>query len=44
VGSGLMIGAAIIAAIWGVAAERKSLETIAAPLAHAPGKSSATPP
>jgi MFS family permease len=44
VGSGLMVGAAIIAAIWGVAAERKSLETIAAPLAHAPAKSSATPP
>jgi MFS family permease len=34
-GSGLMIGAAIIAAIWGVAAERKSLEAVAAPLAQA---------
>lgn len=32
VGSALMIGAAIIAAIWGVDAERKSLENVAAPL------------
>jgi MFS family permease len=31
-GSGLMIGAAIVAAIWGFAAERKSLETVARPL------------
>jgi MFS family permease len=31
-GSGLMIAAAVIAAIWGVAAERKSLEAIARPL------------
>jgi MFS family permease len=34
-GSGLMIGAAIIAWIWGIAAERKSLESVAAPLAQA---------
>ncbi|QGZ66564.1 MFS transporter [Paraburkholderia acidisoli] len=32
VGSALMIGAAVIAAIWGVDAERKSLESVAAPL------------
>ncbi|WP_322102567.1 MFS transporter [Paraburkholderia sp. J41] len=32
VGSALMIGAAIVAAIWGVDAERKSLEHVAAPL------------
>lgn len=31
-GSGLMICAGVIAAIWGVAAERKSLETVAPPL------------
>jgi MFS family permease len=31
-GSALMIGAAVIAAIWGVDAERKSLESVAAPL------------
>lgn len=42
-GSVLMIGAAIVAAIWGVAAERKSLEAVAAPLAHAPQRPSATP-
>ncbi len=36
-GSGLMIGAAVIAAIWGTAAERKSLESVAAPLAQARG-------
>jgi len=32
VGSALMLAAAIIAAIWGVDAERKSLESVAAPL------------
>ncbi|WP_144138051.1 MFS transporter [Paraburkholderia sp. BCC1884] len=32
VGSALMLGAAVIAAIWGVDAERKSLENVAAPL------------
>lgn len=32
VGSALMIGAAVIAAIWGVDAERKPLESVAAPL------------
>jgi MFS family permease len=32
VGSGLMLAAAVIAAIWGVDAERKSLESVAAPL------------
>lgn len=32
VGSALMIGAAVIAAIWGVDAERKSLEHVATPL------------
>lgn len=32
VGSALMLGAAVIAAIWGVDAERKSLEHVAAPL------------
>lgn len=32
VGSALMLAAAVIAAIWGVDAERKSLESIAAPL------------
>jgi MFS family permease len=32
VGSALMIGAAVVAAIWGVDAERKSLESVAAPL------------
>jgi MFS family permease len=32
VGAVLMIGAAIVAAIWGVDAERKSLETVASPL------------
>jgi MFS family permease len=34
-GSVLMIGAAAVAAIWGVAAERKPLETVARPLAFA---------
>jgi MFS family permease len=34
-GSVLMIGAAAVAAVWGVAAERKSLETVARPLAFA---------
>jgi hypothetical protein len=33
-GSLLMIAAAVIAAIWGVDAERKSLETVAAPLSE----------
>lgn len=32
VGSALMLGAALVAAIWGVDAERKSLEHVAAPL------------
>jgi MFS family permease len=32
VGSALMLAAAVIAAIWGVDAERKSLESVAAPL------------
>ncbi|MDI7048149.1 hypothetical protein QMN58_32105 [Escherichia coli] len=32
VGSALMLAAAVIAAIWGVDAERKSLERVAAPL------------
>jgi len=32
VGSALMIGAAVVAAIWGVDAERKSLENVATPL------------
>ncbi|WP_213308366.1 MFS transporter [Paraburkholderia sacchari] len=32
VGSALMVGAALVAAIWGVDAERKSLEHVAAPL------------
>ncbi|MGF6442442.1 MFS transporter [Paraburkholderia youngii] len=32
VGSGLMLAAALVAAIWGVDAERKSLEHVAAPL------------
>ncbi|WP_144151025.1 MFS transporter [Paraburkholderia sp. BCC1885] len=32
VGSALMVGAAVVAAIWGVDAERKSLENVAAPL------------
>jgi MFS family permease len=34
-GSALMIAAAVIAAKWGVAAERRSLESIARPLAAA---------
>jgi MFS family permease len=33
-GAGLMIAAGIIAAIWGVAAERKSLEDVAKPLSQ----------
>lgn len=37
VGSGLMLAAAIIAAIWGVDAERKSLESVAAPLSAIDG-------
>jgi len=32
-GSALMIGAAVVAAVWGVAAERKPLEAVARPLA-----------
>jgi MFS family permease len=31
-GAGLMLGAAVVAAIWGVAAERKPLESVARPL------------
>jgi MFS family permease len=34
-GAILMLGAAIVAALWGVAAERKALETVARPLAAA---------
>ena len=33
IGSALMLGAAAVEALWGVAAERKSLETVAQPLA-----------
>jgi hypothetical protein len=33
VGAALMIAAAVIAAIWAVAAERKPLETVSRPLA-----------
>src|SRR5271154_431293 len=33
VGAALMIGAALVQALWGVAAERKSLETVSRPLA-----------
>jgi MFS family permease len=33
-GSGLMIGAAVVAGRWGVAAERKSLEAVARPLSE----------
>ncbi|MGF6244853.1 MFS family permease [Paraburkholderia sp. GAS38] len=32
IGSALMVGAAVVAAIWGVDAERKSLESVATPL------------
>jgi MFS family permease len=35
IGAGLMIAAAFVAAIWGVAAERKSLEHVATPLSAA---------
>jgi MFS family permease len=35
IGAALMIGAAVVEAIWGVAAERKSLESVARPLASA---------
>jgi MFS family permease len=35
IGAALMIGAAAVEAIWGVAAERKALESIAPPLASA---------
>jgi MFS family permease len=34
-GSALMVGAAIVHLIWGIAAEGKSLETVAAPLSSA---------
>jgi hypothetical protein len=34
-GAGLMLGAALAEALWGVAAERKPLETVSAPLALA---------
>ena len=34
-GAALMIFAGIVAAIWGVAAERKSLESVAKPLSQA---------
>lgn len=34
-GSALMLGAAVVQAIWGVAAERKALEDVAAPLSSA---------
>jgi MFS family permease len=33
IGAALMVGAAVVEAIWGVAAERKSLESVARPLA-----------
>ena len=33
VGAALMIGAAVVEALWGVAAERKPLEQVARPLA-----------
>jgi MFS family permease len=33
IGAALMIGAAAVEALWGVAAERKALESVAAPLA-----------
>ncbi len=32
-GAGLMIAAALVAAVWAVAAERKPLETVSRPLA-----------
>jgi hypothetical protein len=32
-GAGLMIAAAIVAAVWAIAAERKPLETVSRPLA-----------
>ena len=35
-GAGLMIGAGLVQAIWGVASERRSLEDVAAPLSAAP--------
>ncbi len=34
IGAALMVGAACVQAIWGVAAERKSLETVATPLSQ----------
>jgi MFS family permease len=34
IGAALMIGAAVVQALWGVAAERKPLESVARPLAH----------
>ncbi|MFX1676971.1 MFS transporter [Paraburkholderia sp. A2WS-5] len=36
VGSALMVGAALVAAVWGADAERKSLEHVAAPLSAVP--------
>jgi MFS family permease len=35
IGSGLMLAAAVVAGIWGIAAERKSLEDVARPLSAA---------
>jgi MFS family permease len=35
IGASLMIGAAVVEAIWGIAAERKALESVARPLALA---------
>jgi hypothetical protein len=35
IGAALMIGAAAVEAIWGIAAERKALESVARPLASA---------
>jgi MFS family permease len=35
IGSGLMVAAAVVAGIWGVAAERRSLEDVARPLSAA---------
>jgi MFS family permease len=33
IGAALMVGAALVQAVWGVAAERKPLETVSRPLA-----------
>jgi hypothetical protein len=35
IGAALMIGAAAVEALWGIAAERKALESVASPLALA---------